>query len=144
MSIQLQQPPAAVLAAADRGRSPKRRETCWQTGPLPARHIGPLTLTARLRDALVDTTAARIGSGYSVGSQPGAVDTFTRPHMTPVTHVVYAVHYSVHELETSSMPELSRCPWLPTHNLAYVAFEVLPGHAHSGWQRCETWEIAGA
>jgi hypothetical protein len=51
--------------------------------------------------------------------------------MTPVTHVVYAVH-------------LSRCPWLPTHNLAYVAFEVLPGHAHSGWQRCETWEIAGA
>jgi hypothetical protein len=82
--------------------------------------------------------------GNSVGSEPGAVDTFTRPHMTPVTHVVYAVHYSVHELETSSVPELSRCPWLPTHNLAYVAFEVLPGHAHSGWQRCETWEIAGA
>lgn len=82
--------------------------------------------------------------GSPVGSEPGAVDTFTRPHMTPVTHVVYAVHYSVHELETSSMPELSRCPWLPTHNLAYVAFEVLPGHAHSGWQRCETWEIAGA
>jgi ribokinase len=38
VSIQLQQPPAAVLAAADRGRSPKRRETCWQTGPLPARN----------------------------------------------------------------------------------------------------------
>lgn len=105
--------------------------------------LGPPTLTARLRDALVEHDGG-LGSdpGNSVGSEPGAVDTFTRPHMTPVTHVVYA--YSVHELETSSMPELSRCPWLPTHNLAYVAFEVLPGHAHSGWQRCETWEIAGA
>jgi hypothetical protein len=84
------------------------------------------------------------GPGDSIGCEPGAVDTFTRPHMTPVTHLVYAVHHSVHDQETRSMPELSRCPGLPTHNLAYVAFEVLAGHAHSGWQRYETWEIAGA